>query len=387
MLNRQYFEYVLGLLKTWMQAFSNPEQFLAPGFQPTDNQVVSGMEFYAVLVIVSVLLGAPLVVAQKGDLADKTRLAANGVFGVLSISLVALTWHISFWVLGGQSNFAGTFLAYVYGAGPYIPLTGLATWIVASAFPKHLLVYWVNPTMAQEGMRRAKDDPGTSTGMVALGCLFTSGIMLWSFIVVMRCFSYAHALSGWRLVGAILLSVVIAIPVGAVMKRMGTMLQREEEGAKTLTRRIIEEMWNKGNLEVANESFAENSLVHDPTIPNAKPGPEGVKEFVRLYRAAFPDLHMDIDDQMGEGDLVVTRWTLTGTQEGALGEIPAAGKWVSVKGITIYRFHKGEVAEGWMNWDALGLLQQLGLDREGTDESTRQMTEHRGGTEPELTPA
>src|SRR5262249_8005241 len=97
-----------------------------------------------------------------------------------------------------------------------------------------------------------------------------------------------------------------------------------------------------------------------PTIPAARPGPEGAREYATLYRGAFPDLHMDIDDQVGEDDLVVTRWTLTGTQNGAFGDIPATGRPIRVKGITIYRFDKGKVAEEWMNWDALGLLQQLG---------------------------
>lgn len=370
-------ELVLKMFETWIQALSDPQHFLATSFQPTDVQMVSGIEFYAFLFILSILLGAPLVLAQKGDVADKTRLVAHGVFGVLSVSVLALTWHVSFWMLGGKSSFAGTYLAYVYAAAPYIPLTSLAIWIVASGFPRHLLVYWTNPAMAKHGLAQAKNDPGTATGMFVLGGLVTYGITLWGLIVALRSFSYVHAMSGWRLLGAILLSGVIAIPVSAVLNRMGTMLQPEGAGSKTLARRVIEEILNKGNLEVANESFGEDAVVHDPAIPDAKPGPEGAKEFARIYRGAFPDLHIDIDDQVGEGDLVVSRWTLTGTQQGVFGDIAATNRRVSVKGITIYRFYKGKIAEGWMNWDALGLLQQLGLGGEGADGAPKQLSEQR----------
>lgn len=371
----EYATVILKMLETWIQALSNPERFLQPSFQPNEGQMINGMEFYAFLLIVSILLGAPLVLAQKGDFADKTRLAANGVFGVLSVTAIALMWHVSFRMLGGKSSFTGTYLAYVYAAGPYIPLTSLAIWIVASGFPRHLLVYWTNPAMAQHGLERAKSDPGTATGMVLLGCIVTYGITLWGLVVALRSFSYVHEISGWRFFWAILLSMVITIPLTAVLKRMGTMLQPEGENSKTFARRVIEEILNKGNLEVANESFAGDAVVHDPVIPDVKPGPEGVKEFARMYRGAFPDLHIDIDDQVGEGDLVVSRWTLTGTQQGVFGDIAATNRWVSVKGITIYRFYKGKIAEGWMNWDALGLLQQLGLGGEGADGAPKQLSE------------
>lgn len=372
----QYFEYILLIVKTWAQAISNPKQFIFP--YPPAEAVVTAMEFYAVLVLLSILLGAPVVVAQKGDLADKTRLAANGVFSVISMSAIALTWHISFWAFGGKSSFSGTFLAYVYAGSPYVPLTALATWIVASAYPKRLLVYWVVPGMAHQAMKEAKDDPNLSRGMVALGCFSTSGILIWSLIVMLRCMSYVHALTGWRRVGAVLSSVLIAIPVAAVLRRMGTLLQAEEEGAKKLTRRIIDELWNKGNLDVASELFAEEARIHDPAIPSTEMGPEGIKQFVRSYRTAFPDLYMDVDDQMGEDNLVVTRWTLTGTHAGTFGDIPASGRHVSVKGITIYRFYKGEVAEGWMNWDALGLLRQLGLHGEANEQKAAPLLEEDG---------
>ena len=84
---------------------------------------------------------------------------------------------------------------------------------------------------------------------------------------------------------------------------------------KALARRVIEEMFNKGNLDVADELFAPDYVDHDPAMPEDVRGPEGFKEYVCAYRSAFSDLHIQIEDQIAEGDKVVTRWTGTGTHE------------------------------------------------------------------------
>jgi steroid delta-isomerase-like uncharacterized protein len=133
------------------------------------------------------------------------------------------------------------------------------------------------------------------------------------------------------------------------------------EENKTLVRRNIEEVFNQGNLAVVDETIASTYTHHDPANPWVPPGPEGQKELARTYRTAFPDLHFTIEDQIAAGDRVVTRWTGRGTHRGALLGIAPTGKQFTVLGITITRMAAGKIVEAWVNYDSLGLLQQLGV--------------------------
>ncbi len=130
---------------------------------------------------------------------------------------------------------------------------------------------------------------------------------------------------------------------------------------KELSRRILDEVWNQQNLDAADEMIAANFVSHDPQSPQAVRGIEGYKQFVRHYLNAFPDCHFTIEDHVAEGPMVVTRWTVTGTHRGALGNIPATGRRMSVTGISWSRIEDGKFVESWTNWDTLGMLQQLGV--------------------------
>lgn len=80
-----------------------------------------------------------------------------------------------------------------------------------------------------------------------------------------------------------------------------------------------------------------------------------------MYRAAFPDLHVQIEDQLAEGDRVATRWTGTGTHNGELAGIPATGKQVTLPGMEIVRIADGKLVEGWEGYDSGTLMRQLGV--------------------------
>lgn len=130
------------------------------------------------------------------------------------------------------------------------------------------------------------------------------------------------------------------------------------EHNKAIMRRGIEEVWNKGNFDVIDELIASDFVGHQP--PDENHGPEGVKRFFRLMRSAFPDIHFKIEDQIAEGDKVVTRWTASATHQGEFQGVPATGRPGVVTGMTINRFADGKVVEGWTNLDGLGLMRQLG---------------------------
>jgi steroid delta-isomerase-like uncharacterized protein len=132
------------------------------------------------------------------------------------------------------------------------------------------------------------------------------------------------------------------------------------EQNKATARRALE-VFNSGDLDALDEIIGADAVDHDTQNPNADVhGPEGSRRTISMYRAAFPDLRMTVDDQIAEGDKVVTRWTAVGTQEGDLPGLPATHNKSTVTGIGIDRFEDGKIVEAWTNWDTLGMMQQLG---------------------------
>ena len=131
------------------------------------------------------------------------------------------------------------------------------------------------------------------------------------------------------------------------------------EQNKELVRRVVEEIYNKGNLAAADELSASDLVIH--LTSQEIRGRDGAKQYVAALRAAFPDLHITIEDQIAEGDRVVTRWTVRGTHAGEFHGISPTGKQVQVAGTDIDRIADGEVVECWSHLDELGMMQQLGV--------------------------
>jgi predicted ester cyclase len=93
-------------------------------------------------------------------------------------------------------------------------------------------------------------------------------------------------------------------------------------------------------------------------------GPAGVKERIRAYRAAMPDLHISIEDVISENDRVVTRWVLRGRHSGKFEDVDGGGASVEVSGTTIHRISNLQIVEQWVNWDTETLRNQMRLVRE-----------------------
>jgi len=129
---------------------------------------------------------------------------------------------------------------------------------------------------------------------------------------------------------------------------------------KELVRSAFEKGCNQHDLDAAYEMVSENYVVHDPTMPDAPSGREAHKEICRSFSEAMRDTHCTIEDQVAEGDRVVTRWTFSGCQTKDLPGIPSQGRCFTVDGITISRLADGKIAEEWVNMDTLGMRQQLG---------------------------
>ena len=133
------------------------------------------------------------------------------------------------------------------------------------------------------------------------------------------------------------------------------------EENKALSRRVVEELYGQGKLDIVDELFDSNYVGHDPASPQEIRGPEGVKQEASMYLNAFADIQVTVEDQVAEGDEVVTRWRGIGTHQGELMGIPPTGNRVELTGITISRIANGKIVEDWTNSDTLGMMQQLGV--------------------------
>jgi steroid delta-isomerase-like uncharacterized protein len=133
------------------------------------------------------------------------------------------------------------------------------------------------------------------------------------------------------------------------------------EKNKTAALRIPLEVFNKGNVNVADEVMAADYIEHAPVPPGLPPGVAGFKLFIPAFRAAFPDFQFTVDDVIAEGDKVVVRLTAQGTQKGEFAGLPASGKQATWSEIHICDMANGKLVEHWVVQDRLGMMQQLGF--------------------------
>ncbi len=126
-----------------------------------------------------------------------------------------------------------------------------------------------------------------------------------------------------------------------------------------VSRRLIEETFGEGNLDLVDELSTDDYVDHDPIL--GEQDAASVKQTVAGYRAAFPDLSITIVDAFGVDDKVVVRWIADGTFENEfMGQAPTGEKGDPVNGIGIDRFEDGKVAESWSQWDTLRFMKNIG---------------------------
>jgi steroid delta-isomerase-like uncharacterized protein len=130
---------------------------------------------------------------------------------------------------------------------------------------------------------------------------------------------------------------------------------------KKIARRLMEEGWNQGRMEVIDELVSTGCRFHDPVFPSLTSGADNFKEHIRTCRMGFPDLKFTIEDTIAERNEVVLHWTARGTHRGPFLGMPATEKSATVSGTTICRIDKGKILEQWVDWNLLTLMEQLGL--------------------------
>ena len=134
------------------------------------------------------------------------------------------------------------------------------------------------------------------------------------------------------------------------------------EENKQKVRRLLEEGFTEGNKDVVDEVLDSNFVCYDPNSEAGEiRGAETIKGEIDYFHSAFPDFAYHIEDQIAEGDKVVTRYTISGTHDGDFFGVPGTGKRLEITGITIDRFDEsGKMVEEWPEYDLLGGMRQLG---------------------------
>jgi len=128
---------------------------------------------------------------------------------------------------------------------------------------------------------------------------------------------------------------------------------------KSLTRRFYGEV-SAGNLDVFDELLADDFVDHEELPGDLPQDKHGVKQFFAMLRSAFPDMRMDVEDLIAEGDKIVARVAMTATQRGEFMGVPPSGRSVDVQIIDVLRIRDGQAIEHWGIIDGMALMQQLG---------------------------
>jgi steroid delta-isomerase-like uncharacterized protein len=123
---------------------------------------------------------------------------------------------------------------------------------------------------------------------------------------------------------------------------------------------------DRGNLDIVDELIADNYVDHNPALPNLPAGREGVRQYVRILKAAFPDAAHTIDDVIAEGNKVMTRVTARGTFLGECIGYPPNGKIIEISGIDVHRVEHGRLVEHWAHADIAGFMHQIGAGSDPT---------------------
>ncbi len=129
---------------------------------------------------------------------------------------------------------------------------------------------------------------------------------------------------------------------------------------KTVVKDFIDGLFTKGDLGVVDTYLAEDFINHDPPF-GVTPDREGMRVAGAMMRATFPDWHSELHELVAEDDIVVERFTASGTQQGEVLGVAATGRTVTLPGINIFRLRDGRIVERWGRLDDLGFLKQLGV--------------------------
>jgi steroid delta-isomerase-like uncharacterized protein len=155
------------------------------------------------------------------------------------------------------------------------------------------------------------------------------------------------------------LSRSVSIPIQHSRSTESFTLPKKKFRQASVSARRSWEIVNQHNPDLIDGIYGTDFVWHEPDQDIR--GSEEARQFVTMFFDAFPDLNVTVEDEIAEGDKVVTRWTIRGTHQGDLEGIAPTGKQIVLQGITIHRIEGDKIVEEWERYDNLGLMQQLGV--------------------------
>jgi steroid delta-isomerase-like uncharacterized protein len=155
---------------------------------------------------------------------------------------------------------------------------------------------------------------------------------------------------------ALLFAVVIATGATGISCSSSTVVKSNLD----IIHRNYDDLWNKGNLAVAQEIYSNDYIGHDSQGAPPMRGVEGVQRHVSMYRGGFPNVQFTIEDLIASGDKVAVLWKAAGKHKGEMMGMKASEKDVAVMGISIFRIDKGKIQEAWFGWDKMDMMHQMG---------------------------
>ena len=127
----------------------------------------------------------------------------------------------------------------------------------------------------------------------------------------------------------------------------------------TVTRGWYQELWDKWRVDTADQLLTADYRFHLPGVPIALDR-GATKQVILMFKGSFPDLSHTVNEIVAEGDTVAVRWSVQGTHRGEFQGIPATGNVVNLSGLTVHHLRDGQIAETWLSFDSMELLQKLG---------------------------
>lgn len=161
-----------------------------------------------------------------------------------------------------------------------------------------------------------------------------------------------------RMIGLAAVLALCALALGCQQQQADATVAGQ--AARTIMIQNVE-IYNTGNMRLAEAIIAPNYVGHYSSSSEAVVGLEGFKEWIESIRASYSDFMVGIDDIIVEDNMACLQWTVTGTNDGPLGDLPPTGKQIMIKGLTLARMMDGKIVEEWITWDMLDQNRQLGF--------------------------
>ncbi|HKI02080.1 MAG TPA: ester cyclase [Thermoanaerobaculia bacterium] len=133
------------------------------------------------------------------------------------------------------------------------------------------------------------------------------------------------------------------------------------QAVKEIGRRFREDLWNTGDMTLADELLARDCLIQArvPFPIDFSRGPDAIRHLIFFYHLAFTEIRVTVEQTVAEDDMIVVRWTARGRHTGEIPGLPPTGRETVTTGIDMLRIAGGKIVEGWVSWDTLSLLEQL----------------------------